>query len=114
MIFKCFLGILVCNDMSSIKDLTLLMNEFVNSKGWYNPDSKKPQTPKNIALSLVIEATEVLEHFQWSENYEKKELQGELADVALYLIQLANLCDIDLEQAVKDKLKINYNRTWDK
>ena len=108
-----FLGHLDFNEMSSINDLTILMNEFVKSKGWYKTDSKKPQTPRNIASSLVIEAGEVLEHFQWSENYNKKELEGELADVALYLIQLASLCDIDLEQAVKEKLKINFTRTWD-
>ena len=51
-----------------IKKLTEEMDEFVNSKGWYLPDSNRPQTPRNIAISLVLEASEVLEHFQWKED----------------------------------------------
>ena len=41
------------------------------------------------------------------------ELSGELADVMLYLIQLASISGIDLGQAVMDKLAVNYGRTWD-
>ncbi len=40
-------------------------------------------------------------------------LAGELADVALYLLQLAKVTDIDLEQAVLDKLRVNYSRSWE-
>ena len=90
------------------------MNRFVAAKGWYEPDSARPQTPRNIAISLVLEASEVLEHFQWSEtSREPQELEGELADVTLYLLQLASVLDIDLEQAVMRKLQKNYGRTWD-
>lgn len=89
------------------------MHEFVGGKGWYAPDSPKPQTPKNIACSLAIEAAEVLEHFQWSDELQaKKELSGELADVALYLLQLASVTGVNLEQAILDKLAINASRTW--
>jgi NTP pyrophosphatase (non-canonical NTP hydrolase) len=98
----------------SIDELTEEMDKFVASKGWYMADSKRLQTPKNIAISLVLEASEVLEHFQWSEdNFEKSELAGELADVALYLFQLSRLCNINLEKAVHNKLKENYEREWD-
>jgi NTP pyrophosphatase (non-canonical NTP hydrolase) len=60
----------------------------------------------------------VLEHFQWDDApgraaADQAELASELADVTLYLLQLASLCQIDLEQAVLDKLKVNYTRTWD-
>lgn len=97
-----------------IKTLTEAMHAFVESKGWYAPDSPKPQTPKNLALSLVLEASEVLEHFQWSdESKDKEALASELADVMLYLMQLASISDIDLAQAVMDKLKVNYNRKWE-
>lgn len=97
-----------------IQELTLAMNRFVAAKGWYEPDSARPQTPRNIAISLVLEASEVLEHFQWSEtSREPQELEGELADVTLYLLQLASVLDIDLEQAVMRKLQKNYGRTWD-
>jgi NTP pyrophosphatase (non-canonical NTP hydrolase) len=97
-----------------IKDLTEKMNAFVRSKGWYKPDSKRPQTPRNIAISLSLEANEVLEIFQWrGEPKNKDELADELADVALYLLQLASVTGIDLEQAVLKKLEINATRQWD-
>jgi len=90
------------------------MHRFVAAKGWNEADSPRPQTPRNIATSLAIEAAEVLEHFQWGEApTDRLELAAELADVTLYLLQLASICQIDLEQAVLDKLKVNYTRTWD-
>ncbi len=96
-----------------IKDLSQAMQDFVTAKGWYEPDTPKKQTPRNIAISLSLEASEVLEHFQWEDDApDKGELSGELADVALYLLQLARLCDIDLEKAVLAKLDENYRRTW--
>ncbi len=95
-----------------IKQLEEEMHRFVMAKGWYAPDSPKPQTPRNLAVSLAIEAAEVLEHFQWGEASDSRELAGELADVALYLLQLARLSGIDLEQAILDKLAINYGRQW--
>lgn len=98
----------------SIDQLTENMDKFVSAKGWYKPDSKRPQTPKNIAISLVLEASEVLEHFQWSDNnFDKSKLEGEVADVALYLFQLCRICNINLEKAVNNKLKENYERQWD-
>jgi NTP pyrophosphatase (non-canonical NTP hydrolase) len=97
----------------NLKQLTDEMNRFVETKGWYRPDSRAPQTPRNIAASLTIEAAEVLEHFQWSESARDRDgLAGELADVALYLLQLAYLNEIDLEQAILDKLAVNYRRVW--
>lgn len=96
-----------------LKELETRMHAFVTDKGWYAPDSPKPQTPKNLAISLVLEAAEVLEHFQWrSESADNHALASELADVALYLLQLASICEIDLEQAILDKLKQNQSREW--
>ena len=67
-----------------IKELTESMHNFVRSKGWYEQDSNRPQTPRNLAISLSLEANEVLEHFQWqAELKDKDELASELADVAL-------------------------------
>jgi NTP pyrophosphatase (non-canonical NTP hydrolase) len=97
-----------------IKDLSQAMHEFVQAKGWYAAGSARPQTARNIAISLSLEAAEILEHFQWSEAArDPQELGGELADVALYLLQLANLTQIDLESAILEKIKLNYTRTWD-
>jgi NTP pyrophosphatase (non-canonical NTP hydrolase) len=98
----------------TIQELTDLINRFVTDKGWYAPDSIFPQTPRNIAVSIAVETAEILEHFQFSEGpKDPSELAGELADVANYLFQLAYLCNIDLEQAILDKLKVNYGRTWE-
>ena len=98
-----------------IKQLTQYMHAFVRAKGWYEPDSLRPQTPRNLAASLSIEAAEVLECFQWSEDLpDQNLLAGELADVMLYLLQLANICEIDLESALMQKLQLNYRRSWDK
>jgi 8-oxo-dGTP diphosphatase len=97
-----------------IQNLTDKMNEFVRLKGWYAPGSKRPQTPRNLAISLSLEANEVLEHFQWSDKLKDMDKLGEeLADVALYLFQLASVTGIDLEKAVLKKLEINASRNWD-
>lgn len=96
-----------------LAELTVAMHRFVEARGWYEANSPKPQSPRNLASSLVIEAAEVLELFQWSEEApEAESLASELADVALYLLQLASLSEIDLERAILDKLDANYDRAW--
>lgn len=96
-----------------LKELEALMHAFVEEKGWYDEDSPKKQSARNLAISLVLEASEVLEHFQWREEPRQREaLAAELADVALYLIQLASISDIDLEQAILRKLRENRRREW--
>ena len=95
------------------RELENQMHSFVTNQGWYKEDSHKKQTPRNLAVSLVIEASEVLEHFQWQGEFSNEDaLAGELADVALYLIQLSSVCGIDLEEAVLQKLALNSNRKW--
>ena len=89
------------------------MHSFVRAQGWYEPDSPRPQTLRNLAISLNLEASEVLEHFQWGEDLQDPdEFASELADVALYLLQIASLAKIDLEQAILTKLERNYRRSW--
>ncbi len=97
----------------TLAELTQAMLEFVASKGWLKPDSPHPQTPKNLAVSLVLEASEVLEHFQWTESAADPEaLATELADVLLYLMQIAHVHGIDLTSAVMAKLDANHKREW--
>ncbi len=75
-------------------------------------------TPKNLAVSLSIEAAEVLEHFQWLTDEQSKKLSQEqrdkvaleIADVLLYLLQLADKLQIDPVAAAKDKLAINGDK----
>ena len=98
----------------TIKELTRQMHELVRSKGWYDEGSKRPQTPRNLAVSLSIEAAEILEHFQFGEEIKyRDELGSELADVTLYLLQLASVSGIDLGEAVLKKIKVNKTREWD-
>jgi NTP pyrophosphatase (non-canonical NTP hydrolase) len=97
-----------------ILQLTEKMDTFVRSKGWYEPGSPRPQTPRNLAISLSLEAAELLEHFQWcDESRDKAALESELADVFLYLLQLAQVSGIDLERATLAKLDVNSGRVWD-
>ena len=96
-----------------IEQLTLRMNQLVDHHGWYDPASPKAQTPRNLAISLCLEAAEVLEHFQWSdEPKNRSDFEGELADVALYLFQLASVSGINLEEAVLSKIEQNWDRVW--
>ncbi|HMX17976.1 MAG TPA: nucleotide pyrophosphohydrolase [Anaerolineales bacterium] len=98
----------------TIKELTRQMHDLVRSKGWYEAGSKRPQTPRNLAVSLSIEAAEILEHFQFGDEIkDRNELGSELADVTLYLLQLASVSGIDLEAAVLKKIEVNKTRKWD-
>ncbi len=100
--------------MPDLKHLTKAMDDFVRAKGWYDTASRRAQTPRNMAISLCLESAEVLEHFQWSDDIrDPQALAGEMADVALYLLQLAQVSGIDLEAAIHAKLEQNYARTWD-
>jgi NTP pyrophosphatase (non-canonical NTP hydrolase) len=98
----------------NISELTQVMHQFVRSRGWYEQDSARPQTLRNLAISLNLEASEVLEHFQWGDDpRDPSALADELADVALYLLQIASIAGVDLEQAILTKLDRNYQRHWD-
>ena len=93
--------------------LTAAMRDFVQSKGWTDDNSAKPQSRRNLAISLVLEASEVLEHFQWGEECADPEaLAEELADVMLYLLQLADINGVDLGEEVMKKLVKNRKRDW--
>lgn len=98
----------------TIKALTERMHELVKSKGWYAKDSKRPQTPRNLAISVSLEAAEILGHFQFREEpKDKEEFASELADVTLYFLQLASVSGVDLEEAVLKKIEVNKTRQWD-
>ena len=98
-----------------IEELTRLMHQFVQDKGWYEEDSIHPQTPRNLAISLTLEAAEILELYQWEKKaVDLEALESEVADVMLYLLQLASLQGIDIVKAVEKKLRTNYDRDWSK
>lgn len=62
-------------------------------------------TPANLAKSISIEAAELLEHYQWSDDADLAEVRDELADVLTYCYQLAMRLDLDPDQIVLDKLE---------
>jgi len=96
--------------MSDIKRLTQKIKEFRDERDW-----GQFHNHKDVALSLVLEASEVLEHFQWKSPKEveqhgkdcKEELADELADVAIYLFELADNLGIDMGKAMVNKMKKN-------
>lgn len=78
-------------------------------------DWKQFHTPRNLAESLVLEASEVLEKFQWKlddklTRKEVNEIEEEIADVMIYLIFLADSLSINLEKAVNKKIRINNKK----
>ena len=99
--------------MNDIKALTGKIKQFVNDRDW-----EQFHNHKDLALSLVLEAGEVLEHFQWKKPEEveahaincKEEIADELADVACYLFELADNLKIDLPQAIETKLAKNAQK----
>lgn len=97
----------------TLRDVSRAMAEFVAQKGWYGDQSARPQTPRNLATSMAIEAGELLECFQWSELAPLDRVADELADVMLYAIQLANVLELDIEEAIVAKLERNRHREWD-
>ena len=94
--------------MKSILDLQKKVIEFRDKRGW-----KKYHNPKDLAISLVLESAELLEHFQWKDDKEqdqyvakhKKEIADELSDVLHNILLIANEFDIDIEKAFVEKLK---------
>ncbi len=76
---------------------------------------EKYNTPKNIAVSVAIEAAELLEHFQWTENNspndkEKQEIAYEIADIIIYLSYLCHDLGIDLDKTLIEKVEINKKK----
>jgi dCTP diphosphatase len=67
-------------------------------------------SPENLAKSICIEAGELLECFQWDNNYDLEDVKEELADVLNYCIQMANKLGIDPEEIVLDKIQKNAKK----
>lgn len=96
---------------SQLKQMTEKLVDFRDQRDW-----SQFHTPKNLALSLSIEAAELMECFQWKTDEEVKKyinseerikLQEEIADVASYLLLLCNETGIDLYNALEDKIEKN-------
>lgn len=73
-------------------------------------DWKKFHTPENLAMSISIEAAELLEHFQWGKEYDIIEVGEELADVMIYCIYMADSLDLDIREIILDKIEKNAKK----
>jgi dCTP diphosphatase len=100
---------------TTLADLRRAVARFVDERDW-----QVYHTPKSLSMSIAIEAAESMEHFQWYGNGDSRQIAlqedvraavaGELADVLIYCLALANTIDLDVSQAVLTKLARNQER----
>jgi NTP pyrophosphatase (non-canonical NTP hydrolase) len=98
---------------SDLKPLIRALRDFAQARNWGQFHS-----PKNLASALSVEAAELLEHFQWLTEAQSRslpaekraEVGAEMADVLLYLLQLADKLDIDLVDAARRKMVVNAQK----
>ena len=97
----------------SLEGLSRALQRFATEREW-----ERFHSPKNLASALVVEAGELLEHFQWLTDEQSRNLSesnksaaaAEVADVLLYLIQLSTALGIDPIAAAQDKLRVNAEK----
>lgn len=93
-----------------LRNLALQLDQFAKARDW-----QQFHSPKNLASALVVEAGELLEHFQWMTEQKSRALTpdkrdavaAEVADVLLYLVQLSTALGIDPIAAAREKLALN-------
>ena len=96
-----------CDSLDELRDR---LRAFAAARDW-----EQFHTPKNLAMSVAIEAAEIMEHFQWLtpvqsadlDDATRREVGHEIADVLLYLIRLADVLDIDMPAAAREKIELN-------
>jgi len=97
----------------TIPQIIKRIREFRDDRDWMQFHDHK-----NMAISIIIEAAELLEHFQWKSRNEveqyvqnnREEIQAEIADIAMYLFEMADNLNIDLLGAMDAKLKMNAEK----
>ncbi len=94
----------------SLQELRNKINDFVTARDW-----DQFHSPKNLAMAMIVEAAELVEHFQWNtleESYEltpekREAVSHELADTFVYLLRIAEVLEIDLIEAANQKIILN-------
>lgn len=97
----------------SLEQLRNRINQFVEEREWAQYHS-----PKNLAMAMIVEAAEVVEHFQWMSEQESRNLDAatkeqvgqELSDTFVYLLRIAEVCGIDLIEAANKKIDLNAKK----
>jgi dCTP diphosphatase len=100
---------------TTVAELRSLVREFVEARDW-----GQFHAPKNLAMSLAIEAAELMEHFQWispdksreiaADSAQLAEVSEELADVLCYALAMANQMNIDISTAIQSKMIKNEKK----
>ncbi len=99
-----------------LTDVNQKIATFIRKRDWVQFHS-----PKNVSMSIAIEAAELMEHFQWSNSAEESravmedptkrvQIEDELADIAIYLLDFCQLNQIDLKNAIETKLAKNIKK----
>lgn len=99
--------------MESLEQIKHRLRDFAAERDW-----DQFHSPKNLAMALIVEAAELVEHFQWLTEEQSQtlppdklaEVEQEIADIQIYLIRLADKLGVDMEQAVNAKLKLNEKK----
>lgn len=100
------------DDQTTVDELRQLVEQFVAERNWH-----QFHTPKNLAMALAIEAAELMEHFQWLDPHQSREISDdearcaavgeEMADVLCYVLALANELQLDISEALRAKMVKN-------
>jgi dCTP diphosphatase len=99
--------------MANFEDIRQQLREFSTARDW-----DQFHSPKNLAMALIVEAAELVEHFQWLSEEQSAALPAsklaavaeEVADIQIFLIRLADRLDIDLDAAVAAKMVVNEQK----
>ena len=100
------------DETTSVSELKEMVGEFVSERNW-----EKFHTPRNLAVSVTLEAAELLEHFQWAppgdetiDSHRHHQISEELSDVMAYLLSLANVLKIDIASSMRAKMQKNRKK----
>ena len=101
------------DNQTTLQDLKEKMADFVRERDW-----EQFHTPKNLSMSIAIEAGELMEHFQWLTVEQSKSLSPaalqnigeELADIVIYALSLANTLGLDMADTVLAKMEKNIRK----
>jgi NTP pyrophosphatase (non-canonical NTP hydrolase) len=100
---------------TTLAQIKQIMREFVDERDW-----RQFHKPKNLSMSIAIEAAELMEHFQWTDGEPPEELQSdpermtevrrELADILCFAFSLADTLEIDVASAIHEKMEMNRKK----
>ena len=99
--------------MQSLEQIKTRLREFSSERDW-----DQFHSPKNLSMALIVEAAELVEHFQWLTEDQSQtlppeklaEVEQEIADIQIYLIRLADKLGVDMEKAVNAKIELNAKK----